>query len=62
MRMHPRPAWRRSSYCNELHNACVEVARTPRRVNVRDSKDTSRPGLSVDPTGWTYFLTHLARV
>ncbi|WP_078503795.1 DUF397 domain-containing protein [Streptomyces sulphureus] len=60
MRASSRPAWRRSSYCDELNDACVEVARTPARVHVRDSGGTA--GLSVSRSGWTCLLVRLEGV
>ncbi|MFE1858599.1 DUF397 domain-containing protein [Streptomyces anandii] len=52
--------WRRSSYSSEEGGECVEVAATPARVHVRDSKDTTRAPLVVDSTTWTEFVTFAA--
>lgn len=39
--------WRKSSYSGS-GNACVEVARTPAHVAVRDSKNPAGPALAFD--------------
>ncbi|WP_079042725.1 DUF397 domain-containing protein, partial [Streptomyces albus] len=39
--------WRKSSYSGSDGGNCVEVARTPGRVHVRDSKEQRGPVLSV---------------
>lgn len=49
-------AWRKSSYSSEEGGECVEVATRPARVHVRDSKDTTRAALAVEPTVWTAFV------
>ncbi len=48
------PAWRKSSYTNEL-GACVEVAGLDDGRAVRDSKDPSGPTLSVGAAQWSAF-------
>ncbi len=53
------PAWFKSSYSSQDGGNCVEVALTPRTVRIRDSKDTTRPGLSVSAETWSAFITHL---
>ncbi|MBB1254587.1 DUF397 domain-containing protein [Streptomyces sp. OF3] len=55
-----RMAWRKSSYSSEEGGECVEVAALPGRVHVRDSKDTTRPGLTVQPTTWSTFVRYAA--
>ncbi|MEU0213988.1 DUF397 domain-containing protein [Streptomyces sp. NPDC006265] len=52
--------WRKSSYSSEEGGECVEVAVRPARVHVRDSKDTTRAALAVDPTAWTAFVEFAA--
>ncbi|MGW2602655.1 DUF397 domain-containing protein [Streptomyces klenkii] len=51
--------WAKSSYSNAAGN-CVEVAGlaqdAPTRIGIRDSKDTTRPALQVQPGAWTSFL------
>ncbi|WNM31480.1 DUF397 domain-containing protein [Streptomyces sp. Li-HN-5-11] len=53
-------AWRKSSYSSEEGGECVEVAICPRTVRIRDSKDTTRTPLAVDPTAWTAFVEFAA--
>ncbi|MEG3626422.1 DUF397 domain-containing protein [Streptomyces poriticola] len=55
-----RPAWFKSSYSAGDGGECVEVAARPGKVHVRDSKDTTRPALAVDPTAWTAFVEFAA--
>ncbi|MBT1091691.1 DUF397 domain-containing protein [Streptomyces sp. Tu102] len=58
----PAPAlvWVKSSYSGAEGGQCVEVATRPGRVHVRDSKDTTRAALAVDPTAWTAFVEYAA--
>ncbi|MFD8813784.1 DUF397 domain-containing protein [Streptomyces sp. NPDC059627] len=56
----PESAWFRSSYSTGSGGECVEVAPSPGTVHVRDSKDTSRAGLAVQPTAWTAFVEFAA--
>ncbi|WP_370467077.1 DUF397 domain-containing protein [Streptomyces sp. 5-10] len=42
------PSWFKSSYSSGEGGECLEVAITAHAVSVRDSKDTTRPGLTVD--------------
>ncbi|MFE6333327.1 DUF397 domain-containing protein [Streptomyces sp. NPDC057798] len=53
-------AWRKSSYSSEEGGECVEVAVRPARVHVRDSKDTTRSVLTVEPTAWAAFVEFAA--
>jgi hypothetical protein len=55
-------AWRKSTHSGGGGNACVEVAplTVPDVIGVRDSKDVTRPPMSVAPTAWTSFLTAIA--
>jgi hypothetical protein len=53
------PAWFTSSYSSQDGGNCVEVALTPRTVKVRDSKDTTRPGLTLAAETWSAFIAHL---
>ncbi|MBM9619680.1 DUF397 domain-containing protein [Streptomyces zhihengii] len=51
------PAWFKSSYSSgEPGSDCVEVAATPSVVHVRDSKDTSRPALTLGRGAWAEFV------
>ncbi|MCI3238730.1 MULTISPECIES: DUF397 domain-containing protein [Streptomyces] len=58
----PAPAlvWVKSSYSGAEGGQCVEVAACPDTVHVRDSKDTTRAALAVDPTAWTTFVEFAA--
>ncbi|MCX5245600.1 DUF397 domain-containing protein [Streptomyces sp. NBC_00201] len=53
-------AWYKSSYSAGNGGECVEVATRPGRVHVRDSKDTTRAALAVEPTAWTAFVEFAA--
>jgi hypothetical protein len=48
--------WHTSSY-SYGNGACVQVAPTPGRVLVRDSKDPEGPALAVPIPAWRAFLT-----
>ncbi|WP_327233886.1 DUF397 domain-containing protein [Streptomyces sp. NBC_01317] len=53
----PHPGtWFKSSYSEGSGNACVEVAVSPVTIQIRDSKDTSIPSLTVSPKSWSAFL------
>lgn len=54
-------AWFKSSYSAGDGGECVEVATRPARVHVRDSKDTARAALAVEPTAWAAFVEFAAR-
>jgi hypothetical protein len=56
----PESAWFKSSYSSGAGGECVEVATTPGTVHVRDSKDTTRAALTVQPTAWTAFVEFAA--
>ncbi|MBT2489154.1 DUF397 domain-containing protein [Streptomyces sp. ISL-96] len=47
--------WLKSSYSSE-QGECVEVAPTPHTIHIRDSKDTTRPSLTLSPTTWSAFV------
>ncbi|MFJ4688269.1 DUF397 domain-containing protein [Streptomyces sp. NPDC088789] len=51
--------WRTSSYSGAPDNECVEVAATPARVYVRDTKDRALPGLTVPGRAWGAFTAAL---
>ncbi|MEW2255886.1 DUF397 domain-containing protein [Streptomyces sp. NPDC047869] len=57
----PESAWFKSSYSSGAGGECVEVAAAPSRVHVRDSKDTTRAALAVEPTAWAAFVQFAAR-
>ncbi|MGW2303654.1 DUF397 domain-containing protein [Streptomyces sp. NPDC001809] len=48
--------WFKSSYSGGDGGQCVEVAALAGAVHVRDSKDVTRPGLSVSPDAWAGFV------
>ncbi|MGX1885547.1 DUF397 domain-containing protein [Streptomyces sp. NPDC055287] len=48
--------WFKSSYSGDQGGACVEIASTPTHIHIRDSKDTTRPALSLSPTTWSAFV------
>ncbi|MBF6050143.1 DUF397 domain-containing protein [Streptomyces sp. NRRL B-1677] len=54
-----RRVWRKSSHSSG-NGACVEVATDAPLVEVRDSKDPSKPHLHIAPQQWQTFLTHTA--
>ncbi|GAB2974977.1 DUF397 domain-containing protein [Streptomyces pseudoechinosporeus] len=56
----PESAWYKSSYSTGSGGECVEVAARPGTVHVRDSKDTTRAALTVEPTAWTAFVEFAA--
>ncbi|WP_181802251.1 DUF397 domain-containing protein [Streptomyces shenzhenensis] len=56
----PESAWLKSSYSTGSGGECVEVAARPGTVHVRDSKDTTRAPLAVEPTAWTAFVQFAA--
>ena len=59
MRIAPEPdgiVWHTSSYSGGSGD-CVEVAPTPDRVLVRDSKDPGGPVLAVPTPAWRAFLS-----
>ncbi|MFH8281091.1 DUF397 domain-containing protein [Streptomyces antibioticus] len=53
-------AWFKSSYSGSDGDACVEVARGPRAVHVRDSKNHRSPELALSPTAWHDFIDFAA--
>lgn len=54
-------SWFKSSYSSGAGGECVEVATRPAKVHVRDSKDTTRAALAVEPTAWAAFVEFAAR-
>ncbi|MFG3507922.1 DUF397 domain-containing protein [Streptomyces sp. NPDC047821] len=51
--------WIKSSYSGSQQGECVEIALHPRAIHVRDSKDTTRPALTLSPAAWAAFLGDL---
>lgn len=54
-----RARWRISSRSGDASNTCVEVARIPAVVAVRDSTDRNGPALTFAPAEWGAFLGRL---
>jgi hypothetical protein len=52
--------WFKSSYSAGDGGQCVEVAAGIGAVHVRDSKDTTRAALAVQPSAWTTFVEFAA--
>jgi hypothetical protein len=52
--------WFKSSYSAGDGGQCVEVAAGIGAVHVRDSKDTTRAALAVQPTAWAAFVQFAA--
>ncbi|KRV50778.1 toxin [Wenjunlia vitaminophila] len=51
--------WFKSTYSASNSNDCVEVARTPDTIHVRDSKDPHGPQLTFTAEAWASFVTHV---
>ncbi|MFJ8712425.1 DUF397 domain-containing protein [Streptomyces violaceus] len=49
-------AWFKSSYSGAEGGQCVEVAAATNAVHVRDSKDATRPVLTVSREAWAGFV------
>jgi hypothetical protein len=45
-------AWRKSSYSGAEGGQCIEVAKSPGAVHIRDSKELDGPMLTVGPRAW----------
>lgn len=54
-----RAVWRISSRSGDASNTCVEVARIPAVVAVRDSTDRGGPALTFAPSAFGEFLGRL---
>ncbi|MFE6040095.1 DUF397 domain-containing protein [Streptomyces sp. NPDC056452] len=52
--------WAKSTYSSNEGGACVEVASRGPAVLVRDSKDLTRPHLTVSPAHWARFVRFAA--
>ncbi|WP_281290637.1 DUF397 domain-containing protein [Embleya hyalina] len=51
--------WRKSSHSSG-DNSCVEVARLPTSMGIRDTKDRGRGHLQISPAAWGELLDALA--
>ncbi|MFF8569854.1 DUF397 domain-containing protein [Streptomyces sp. NPDC015408] len=55
-------AWFKSSYSSGTDgNSCVEIAKTPGTIHVRDSKHTDGPRLTLTPDAWSTFLPYASQ-
>ncbi|WP_432099431.1 DUF397 domain-containing protein [Streptomyces sp. WAC 04229] len=56
-------AWFKSSYSGGTDGeSCVEIAKTPGTIHVRDSKHVEEgPRLALTPTAWATFLPYASR-
>ncbi|MFZ4144559.1 DUF397 domain-containing protein [Streptomyces griseoincarnatus] len=57
----PESAWIKSSYSSGAGGECIEVAARPATVHIRDSKDTTRAALAIEPAAWSAFVEFAAR-
>ncbi|MYX30328.1 DUF397 domain-containing protein [Streptomyces sp. SID8381] len=57
----PESSWFKSSYSTGSGGECVEVAAWQGTTHVRDSKDTTRPSLSLAPRVWAEFVGFVGR-
>ncbi|MET7681425.1 DUF397 domain-containing protein [Streptomyces sp. NPDC005423] len=48
--------WFKSSYSGSQGDDCIEVAVTEQAIQVRDSKDVTRPHFAVGRDHWTEFV------
>lgn len=48
--------WSKSSYSSQQGGDCVEVARSPEKVKVRDTQNRTAGHLSFSGTEWAAFL------
>ena len=54
-------AWVKSSYSGGTDGeSCVDVAKVPDTVHVRDSKNVAGPHLHLAPYAWTSFVRYAA--
>lgn len=58
--MKAKLAWIKSSYSSNEGAECVEVAKTPGAIRVRDSKDKNGPQLAFESAAWEAFLAFAA--
>ncbi|MFD8066707.1 DUF397 domain-containing protein [Streptomyces parvulus] len=56
-------AWFKSSYSGGTDGeSCVEIAKTPGTIHVRDSKHVEEgPRLALTPTAWATFLPYASQ-
>lgn len=52
--------WFKSSYSDSQGGECLEAARTPHRIHIRDSKlGPQGPAFSAAPDAWNHFLARM---
>ncbi|MEW2618656.1 DUF397 domain-containing protein [Streptomyces sp. NPDC048106] len=49
--------WHKSTYSGDSSN-CVEIARAPTRIYIRDSKTLTARYLTITPSTWEAFVSH----
>ena len=49
--------WFKSSYSDGEGGQCLEAARTPHTIHLRDSKHPTGPHLTLSPTAWSAFVS-----
>ncbi|MFH8468874.1 DUF397 domain-containing protein [Streptomyces sp. NPDC017991] len=55
--------WFKSSYSDSGDiNDCVETAKAPAAIHVRDSKNADGPRLTLGPAAWAAFVAPLSSV
>ncbi|MER7701919.1 DUF397 domain-containing protein [Kitasatospora sp. NPDC097605] len=54
--------WFKSSHSSNEDAQCVEVAKTPDTIHVRDSKDKTGPQLTFEPPAWRAFVDFAATI
>lgn len=60
--MNANLTWFKSSYSDSEGGNCLEAARTPARIHVRDSKLGPQSGsFSATPAAWNRFLDRVRR-
>ncbi|MET9293342.1 DUF397 domain-containing protein [Streptomyces sp. NPDC003077] len=52
--------WSKSSHSSAQGDDCVEIAVTEPTIHLRDSKDTTRPHITIGRLSWAAFIHHAA--
>ncbi|MFK0296725.1 DUF397 domain-containing protein [Streptomyces sp. NPDC090442] len=60
--MNSELVWFKSSYSGTEAGDCVEVARAPHAIHIRDSKDAGGPHLTLALAAWATFVRHAGEV
>jgi hypothetical protein len=53
------PTWRKSTHSDTSGNACVEAARLPNAIGLRDSKNPDAAHLTITPTAFGGLLKRI---